>query len=61
MISSAILLQAGFSAGSGHSEGIYAVVPFAWDESPSFKKRYAGTQVIRKTDPWEWRIRVIEG
>ena len=56
----AMLLQAGFSTGSGHSEGIYAVVPFAWGENPPFKTRVRWHTGDPETDPWEWRIRVLE-
>ena len=55
-----MLLQAGFSTGSGHSEGIYAVVPFAWGESPPFKTKVSWHTGDPETDPWEWRIRVLE-
>ena len=56
----AILLQAGFSTGSGHSEGIYAVVPFSWGESPPFRTKVRWHTGDPETDPWEWRIRVLE-
>lgn len=53
------LLNAGFSLGGGSDKGIYAVVPFDWTEQP------AGTPVRwhtgdPETDPWEWRMRVLE-
>ena len=53
------LHRAGFSLGGGSSKGIYAAVPFDWTEQP------AGTQVRwhtgePDTDPWEWRMRVLE-
>ncbi len=53
------LLDAGFSLGGGSDKGIYAVVPFDWTEQP------AGTPVRwhtgdPETDPWEWRMRVLE-
>lgn len=53
------LLSAGFSLGGGSDKGIYAVVPFDWTEQP------AGTPVRwhtgePDTDPWEWRMRVLE-
>jgi hypothetical protein len=54
------LLETGFSTGSGHTEGVYAVVPFAWDESPPFKTRVRWHTGDLETDPWEWRIRVLE-
>ena len=56
----AMLLQAGFSTGSGNAEGIYAVVPFTWDEIPPFKTRVRWHTGDPETDPWEWRIRVLE-
>ena len=56
----AMLLHAGFSTGSGHSEGIFAVVPFAWDEIPTFKTRVRWHTGDPETDPWEWRVRVLE-
>ena len=53
------LHRAGFSLGGGSSKGIYAAVPFDWTEQP------AETQVRwhtgePDTDPWEWRMRVLE-
>ena len=30
----AALLKAGFSMGGGNSEGIYAAVPWSWQEEP---------------------------
>jgi hypothetical protein len=56
----AALLSAGFSTGSGHTEGVYAVVPFTWDEFPSFRTRVRWHTGDPETDPWEWRLRVLE-
>jgi hypothetical protein len=56
----AMLSRAGFSTGSGHAEGVYAVVPFAWDESPPFRTRVRWHTGDPATDPWEWRFRVLE-
>ena len=52
------LLASGFSLGSGNNEGIYAIVDFNWLNAP------VGSPIIwhsgdRETDPWEWRIRVL--
>jgi hypothetical protein len=53
------LLRAGFSMAGGNSEGIFAVVNFSWNDEP-------GNSPLRwhtgdpKTDPWEWRMRVLE-
>jgi hypothetical protein len=56
----AALLEAGFSTGSGHAEGVYAVVPFAWDEAPPFKTKVRWHTGDPETDPWEWRLRVLD-
>jgi hypothetical protein len=53
-----VLRQSGFSLGGGNSEGIYAVVDFGWRDTPP------GSPVVwhtgdPETDPWEWRIRVL--
>ena len=56
----ATLLQAGFSTGSGNSEGIYAVVPFGWNENPPFSTKVRWHTGDLETDPWEWRIRVLK-
>jgi len=54
-----ILLNAGFSFSGGNADGIYAAVPFDWRSEPS------GSKIIwhtgdPETDPWEWRIRVLQ-
>ena len=53
------LLDAGFSMGGGNSEGIFAVVPFSWDNQPedSNIRWHTGDP---ETDPWEWRMRVLD-
>jgi hypothetical protein len=56
----AMLLRAGFSTGSGKADGVYAVVPFAWDERPLFKTRVRWHTGDPETDPWEWRFRVLD-
>ncbi len=53
------LLKSGFSMGGGNAKGIYAVIPFTWKES------VPGCPVAwhtgdPETDPWEWRMRVLE-
>jgi len=53
-----ILLASGFSIGGGNDEGIYAIVNFDWNNTPP------GSPIIwhtgdHETDPWEWRIRVL--
>ncbi len=53
------LIRCGFSMGGGNAKGIYAIVPFDW------KSSIPGGPVIwhtgdAETDPWEWRMRVLE-
>ena len=53
------LIRCGFSMGGGHAKGIYAIIPFDW------KTSIPGCPVIwhtgdPETDPWEWRMRVLE-
>ena len=53
--------RAGFSLAGGSSRGIWSVVPFSWEEQP-----YITDSPIRwhtedpETDPWEWRMRLLE-
>ncbi len=53
------LLKSGFSMGGGSDKGIYAIVPFDWKEQPSDTpvRWHTGDA---DTDPWEWRMRVLE-
>ncbi|MDR3278781.1 MAG: hypothetical protein LBT12_08405 [Oscillospiraceae bacterium] len=53
------LLAAGFSMGGGADEGVFAVVPFSWDERPPFPTRVRWHTGDPDTDPWEWRMRVL--
>jgi hypothetical protein len=53
-----ILLASGFSAGGGNDGGIYAIVNYDWLNAPP------GSPIVwhtgnPETDPWEWRIRVL--
>lgn len=53
------LLKSGFSMGGGNAKGIYAVIPFDW------KTTIPDCPVVwhtgnPETDPWEWRMRVLE-
>lgn len=54
------LLQAGFSLGGGNAEGIYAVLPFNWNEEPSYETAVRWHTGDPETDPWEWRMRVLD-
>lgn len=54
-----VLMNAGFSLGGGSDKGIFAVVPFDWTEQPEDTpvRWHTGEP---DTDPWEWRMRVLE-
>lgn len=54
------LLKAGFSMGGGNSEGIYAVVPWSWNETPPYETPVRWHTGDPETDPWEWRMRVLD-
>jgi len=53
-----ILLDSGFTMGSGNDDGVFAIVDFDWLDAPpgSPIRWHTGD---RETDPWEWRIRVL--
>jgi len=53
------LLKAGFSMAGGNSGGIYAVVPFSWNETPPQPTAIRWHTGDPETDPWEWRMRVL--
>jgi len=56
----AALLQAGFSMGGGNSEGVFAVIPWSWYELPPYPTPVCWHTGDPETDPWEWRLRVLE-
>ena len=56
----AALLEAGFSMGGGNDEGIFAVVPWSWDGQPLYETLVRWHTGDPETDPWEWRIRVLD-
>lgn len=53
------LLDCGFSMGGGNAEGIFALVPYTWDHMPedAIIRWHTGDA---ETDPWEWRMRVLD-
>jgi len=55
-----VIGQAGFSMGGGNSEGIFAVVPWNWNEEPPYETPVRWHTGESETDPWEWRIRVLD-
>lgn len=53
------LVASGFSMGGSNAKGIYAIIPFDW------KSSIPGCPIVwhtgePDTDPWEWRMRVLE-
>ncbi len=52
------LLKSGFSMGGGNDKGIFAIVNFDWTQAPEDTpvRWHTGDP---ETDPWEWRIRVL--
>lgn len=54
------LLEKGFSMGGGNDEGIYAVVPFSWNENHPYDTPVVWHTGNPDTDPWEWRMRVLD-
>lgn len=54
------LLACGFSMGGGSDKGIYAVVPYDWKEQEFVDSPVKWHTGDLETDPWEWRMRVLE-
>ncbi len=55
-----VLSDAGFSLGGGNSEGIYSVIPWNWKEQPPYETPVRWHTGDPETDPWEWRMRVLD-
>ena len=54
------LLSVGFSMGGGNDEGIFAAIPWSWNQAPPYETPIQWHTGDRETDPWEWRIRVLD-
>ncbi len=54
------LLEAGFSMGGGNSEGIFSLISWSWDEQPPYETPVRWHTGDPETDPWEWRMRVLD-
>lgn len=54
------LYKCGFSMGGGNSKGIFAVIPFGWEEQENIDSPVKWHTGNPETDPWEWRMRVLE-
>lgn len=54
------LLHAGFSMGGGNPEGIYSIIDWDWDKEPPYPTPVKWHTGDKETDPWEWRMRVLD-
>lgn len=54
------LLKSGFSMGGGNTEGIYSVIAWNWNEEPPYETPVKWHTGDLETDPWEWRMRVLD-
>lgn len=54
------LQRAGFSLGGGNDEGIYSIVSWDWNQAPPYPTPVCWHTGDPETDPWEWRMRVLE-
>lgn len=53
------LINCGFSMGGGNAKGIFSIIPFDWKNTPP-DSPIAWHTGNPETDPWEWRMRVLE-
>lgn len=56
----AALGDSGFSMGGGNPKGIFAVIPYGWEEQEFIDSPIKWHTGDTETDPWEWRMRVLE-
>lgn len=54
------LLKAGFSLGGGNAKGIFALIPYSWENQAQVDSPVKWHSGDADTDPWEWRMRVLE-
>jgi len=54
------LFKIGFSMGGGNDEGILSIVNWSWNETPPYETPVRWHTGDPNTDPWEWRMRVLE-
>lgn len=56
----AALRESGFSMSMGSAHGIYTVIPCNWNEPAPEGSEIAWHTGKPDSDPWEWRMRVVE-
>ena len=54
------LQSCGFSMGGGNAKGIFALIDFDWTVPPREDNPVRWHTGDPETDPWEWRMRVLE-
>ena len=54
------LQTAGFSMAGGRAAGIYSVIGFSWNEAPCWETAVRWHTGDPETDPWVWRMRLLE-
>jgi len=54
------LLDCGFSMGGGNPEGIFSLIPWNWNQDPPYETPVRWHTGDPETDPWEWRMRVLD-
>ncbi|MDD4164309.1 MAG: hypothetical protein PHD46_02420 [Eubacteriales bacterium] len=54
------LSDCGFSMGGGNAKGIYSVIPYGWEQQDNIDSPVKWHTGNPETDPWEWRMRVLE-
>lgn len=54
------LYNCGFSMGGGNAKGIFALIPNNWNEQGTIESLVKWHTTDPETDPWEWRMRVLE-
>ena len=54
------LLSSGFSMAGGSADGIYAIIDWGWNELPPYDTPVVWHTDDDETDPWVWRMRVLE-
>ena len=54
------LTKCGFSMGGGNAKGVFALIPYSWENQDCVDSPVKWHTGDRDTDPWEWRMRVLE-
>lgn len=54
------VVRCGFSMGGGNPKGIYSIVPYTWEQQDHLDTPVKWHTGDPETDPWEWRMRVLE-